>query len=64
MGFDGVTDAVVDEHAVKQTLPGDDTKHEINVGTQKFKITIKGNARTAVLGAGLLIIVGSFVEMR
>jgi hypothetical protein len=43
-------------------LPGDDTKHVINVGTSANKIGIKGNARTALLAGGLAIIVGSIGE--
>ena len=43
-------------------LPGDDTKHVINVGSSANKINIKGNARTALLAGGLVIIVGSIGE--
>jgi hypothetical protein len=43
-------------------LPGDDDKHVINVGGSKSKIAIKGNARTALMAGGLVIIVGSIGE--
>jgi hypothetical protein len=40
-------------------LPGDDTKHIINVGN---KLSFKGNARTALLAGALFIIFGSVGE--
>jgi hypothetical protein len=40
-------------------LPGDDVKHVIDVGS---KIAIKGNARTALMAGGLVIIAGSIGE--
>jgi hypothetical protein len=43
-------------------LPGDDDKHVINVGGSNSKIAIKGNARTAIMAGGLVIIAGSIGE--
>jgi hypothetical protein len=39
-------------------LPGDDNKHVITVG----KVAINGNARTAIMAAGILIIAGAIGE--
>jgi hypothetical protein len=39
-------------------LPTDDVKHEIKVS----KLVVRGNARTALMGIGTLIVIASFTE--
>ncbi|HEX3496332.1 MAG TPA: hypothetical protein VHT02_04000 [Methylocella sp.] len=39
-------------------IPTDDVKHEIKVGT----LVVRGNARTALMGIGTLIVIASFTE--
>ncbi len=43
-------------------LPGDDTKHVINIGSSDHKIALNGNARTALMAGGLVIILGAIIE--